>query len=154
MMTLDRNIGDYHTEMEQAAFELNNLVPATGLSPDKVLLARGFSHADVHRARLGVNDKQIPVNAPKVPVHSYSTDGLMRVNNVSDPVYPPNSYRGPKSDPEQYPELAVWAATVRLAYTCPRCRPRGPAPQGRRRSEARCPARGWNTSTSTASRRR
>ena len=29
-MTLDRNPTDYHTEIEQAAFEPNNLVPASG----------------------------------------------------------------------------------------------------------------------------
>ena len=71
-MTLNRNLTDFHTEMEQAAFEPNNLVPGIGLSPDKMLLARGFSYADAHRARLGVNYKQIPVNTPHVPVHSYS----------------------------------------------------------------------------------
>ena len=63
-MTLNRNVTDFHTEMEQAAFEPNNLVPGIGLSPDKMLLARGFSYADAHRARLGVNYKQIPVNTP------------------------------------------------------------------------------------------
>ena len=66
-MTLNRNLTDFHTEMEQAAFEPNNLVPGIGLSPDKMLLARGFSYADAHRARLGVNYKQIPVNEPHVP---------------------------------------------------------------------------------------
>jgi catalase len=64
-----------------------------------MLLARGFSYADAHRARLGVNYKQIPVNAPKVPVHSYSKDGVGRTVNVTDPVYAPNSYGGPKADP-------------------------------------------------------
>ena len=67
-MTLNRNVTDYHTEMEQAAFQPNNMVPGTGLSPDKMLLARGFSYADAHRARLGVNYQQIPVNQPRVPV--------------------------------------------------------------------------------------
>ena len=42
-MTLDRNPTDYHTEIEQAAFEPNNLVPGIGPSPDKMLLARLFS---------------------------------------------------------------------------------------------------------------
>ena len=69
-LTLDRNLTDYHTEMEQAAFEPNNLVPGIALSPDKMLLARGFSYSDAHRARLGVNYKQIPVNSPHAPVHS------------------------------------------------------------------------------------
>ena len=52
-MTLNRNVADYHAQIEQAAFEPNNIVPGTGLSPDKMLLARGFSYSDAHRARLG-----------------------------------------------------------------------------------------------------
>ncbi|HEY4463075.1 MAG TPA: catalase [Streptosporangiaceae bacterium] len=118
-LTLDRNVSDFHTEMEQLAFEPNNQVPGTGLSPDKMLLGRGFSYADAHRARLGVNYKQIPVNAPKVPVHSYSKDGAMRVANVSDPVYAPNSKGGPQADPARTAEPG-WPADgdmVRAAYT-------------------------------------
>jgi len=84
------------------------------------LLARLFSYADAHRARLGVNYKQIPVNRPKCPVHSYSKDGAMRVDNVSDPVYAPNSKGGPQADGERYPQVEVWKASgdfVRAAYT-------------------------------------
>jgi catalase len=69
---------------------------------------------------MGVNYKQIPVNQPKVPVHSYSKDGLMRVQNVSDPVYAPNSKGGPKADPTQYPQVEAWEASgefVHAAYT-------------------------------------
>lgn len=119
-LTLNRNVSDYHTEIEQAAFEPNNLVAGTGLSPDKMLLARGFSYADAHRARLGVNYRQIPVNSPKVPVHSYSKDGAMRVRNVSDPVYAPNSYGGPRAQPELTDDGGRWHADgemVRTAYT-------------------------------------
>lgn len=119
-MTLDRNVSDYHTEVEQAAFEPNNIVPGTGLSPDRMLLARGFSYADAHRARLGVNYKQIPVNAPKSPVHSYSKDGAMRLANASEPVYAPNSYGGPVADPERTDGAGLWASDgdmVRSAYT-------------------------------------
>ena len=119
-MILDRNVSDHHTQIEQAAFEPNNLVPGIGLSPDKMLLARGFAYSDAHRARLGVNYRQIPVNAPRSPVNSYSKDGAMRVQNVSDPVYAPNSYGGPKAAPDKYPEAAAWAANgemVRSAYT-------------------------------------
>jgi catalase len=85
-----------------------------------MLLARLFSYADAHRARLGVNYKQIPVNRPKVPVHSYSKDGAMRVENVTDPVYAPNSKGGPAADAERYPQAEVWKASgefVRAAYT-------------------------------------
>jgi catalase len=119
-MTLNRNLTDFHTEMEQAAFEPNNLVPGIGLSPDKMLLARGFSYADAHRARLGVNYKQIPVNSPQAPVHSYSKDGVMRTVNVTDPVYAPNSYGGPKADPSRTDHAGLWYADgdmVRTAYT-------------------------------------
>jgi catalase len=117
-LTLDRNVTDYHTEMEQAAFEPNNLVPGIGLSPDKMLLARGFSYADAHRARLGVNYKQIPVNSPQVPVHAYSKDGAMRTVNVTDPVYAPNSKGGPQADSARY-QPASWYADgeiMRSAY--------------------------------------
>ena len=118
-LTLNRNVSDFHTEMEQLAFEPNNTVPGTGLSPDKMLLGRGFSYADAHRARLGVNYKQIPVNAPKVPVHSYSKDGAMRVVNVSDPVYAPNSKGGPAADQALTAE-PLWhldGDMARAAYT-------------------------------------
>src|SRR5271168_1336566 len=89
-MTLDRNPTDYHTEIEQAAFEPNNLVPGIGPSPDKMLLARLFSSADAHRARMGVNYKQIPVNQPKVPVHRWpigvGPDGGQReIRQVAQP---------------------------------------------------------------------
>ncbi|MEU4311343.1 catalase [Nocardia sp. NPDC024068] len=119
-MTLDRNPTDNHTQIEQAAFQPNNLVPGIGLSPDKMLLGRVFSYADAHRARLGANYQQIPVNAPHVPVHSYSKDGAMRVEPVTDPVYTPNSKGGARPDTDRYGEPAGWqsdGAMVRSAYT-------------------------------------
>jgi hypothetical protein len=72
------------------------------------------------RARLGVNFRQIPVNRPKSPVHSYSKDGAMRIDTVSDPVYAPNSVGGPKADPSRAAE--AWLGytggqMVREAYT-------------------------------------
>ncbi|MBW0118426.1 catalase [Pseudonocardia abyssalis] len=119
-LQLNRNVTDYHSQVEQAAFEPNNLVPGTGLSPDKMLLARGFSYSDAHRARLGVNYKQIPVNAPISPVHSYSKDGAMRITPVADPVYAPNSYGGPQADPSRTDDGGTWYSDgemVRTAYT-------------------------------------
>jgi catalase len=119
-LTLNQNPTDFHTEIEQAAFEPNSFPPGIGPSPDKMLLARLFSYADAHRARLGVNYKQIPVNRPKAPVHSYSQRGRMRIENVTDPVYFPNTKGGPKADGQTYPEDAVWQASgefIRAAYT-------------------------------------
>lgn len=119
-LTLNRNPTDHHAEIEQAAFEPNNLVPGIGVSPDKMLLGRMFAYADAHRHRLGVNYKQIPVNQPEVPVHSYSKDGAMRIAKTSDPVYAPNSKGGPQADGERYPDDTTWQADgefVRAAYT-------------------------------------
>ena len=119
-MTLDRNPTDYHAEIEQAAFEPNNLVPGIGPSPDKMLLARVFSYADAHRYRIGANYKQLPVNASTSPVHSYSKDGAMRFDKVSDPVYAPNSKGGPQADAARYGEPAGWHTDgdlERAAYT-------------------------------------
>ncbi|CAM5280412.1 Catalase OS=Tsukamurella paurometabola (strain ATCC 8368 / DSM / CCUG 35730 / CIP 100753 / JCM 10117 / KCTC 9821 / NBRC 16120 / NCIMB 702349 / NCTC 13040)OX=521096 GN=Tpau_0449 PE=3 SV=1 [Tsukamurella paurometabola] len=117
-MTLHTNPTDNHAQIEQAAFEPNNLVPGIGLSPDRMLLGRVFAYADAHRARLGANYKQIPVNAPRNEVRSYSKDGAMRIDPVRDPVYAPNSKGGPSAD---YPGQAEpqWAADgeiVRTAY--------------------------------------
>lgn len=119
-LTLNQNPTDNHAQIEQAAFEPNNLVPGIGISPDKMLIARVFSYADAHRARLGVNYKQIPVNAPRSPVHSYSKDGAMRINPVKDPVYAPNSKGGPAADPDRYPNDTGWSAggeMVRAPYS-------------------------------------
>ncbi|EAQ80525.1 catalase [Blastopirellula marina] len=119
-LTLNRNPTDFHTEIEQAAFEPNNLVPGIGVSPDKMLLGRMFAYADAHRARMGVNYKQVPVNRPQCPVHSYSKDGALRMDNVTDPVYAPNSKGGPAADPTLHPAAEVWSADgefVHAAYT-------------------------------------
>jgi catalase len=118
-LVLDRNIADAHAEMEQFAVEPNSQVPGTGLSPDRMLLARGFAYADAHRARLGKNYAQIPVNAPKAPVNAYAKDGPMRMTNACDPVYAPNSYGGPQADPARASEVG-WHADgdmVRSAAT-------------------------------------
>ena len=118
-MTLDRNATDNHTEIEQAAFQPNNLVPGVGPSPDRMLQARLFSYADSHRHRLGGNYQQIPVNAPVVPTHSYSKDGAMRIHPVTDPVYAPNSKGGPHAGPVDAGDPPSWHADgeiTRSAY--------------------------------------
>ena len=119
-MTLNRNPADYHTEIEQAAFEPSNSVPGTGPSPDKMLLGRWFSYPDAHRYRIGANYKELPVNAPESPRHSYTKDGHMRHHNPGDPVYVPNSKGGPHAEPDRAGPLAGWytdGEMVRAAYT-------------------------------------
>jgi len=76
-MVLNRNVGNYFAETEQSAFSPGNLVPGIGASPDKMLQARLIAYADAHRYRLGVNVNQLPVNAPRCPVHHYQRDGAL-----------------------------------------------------------------------------
>ncbi|MCP2164571.1 catalase [Goodfellowiella coeruleoviolacea] len=119
-LVLNRNPENYFAQIEQASFEPSNFVPGIGPSPDKMLLGRMFSYPDAHRYRIGANYAQLPVNAPKIPVNSYSRDGQMRFNNPGDPVYAPNSYGGPHANPALAGEThAAYGATdeiVRSAY--------------------------------------
>jgi catalase len=99
-LVLDRNPANYFAEVEQAGFAPANLVPGIGLSPDKMLMGRIFSYHDTHLHRIGPNYEQLPINAPRCPVHSYMKDGPMTYRHAADqPVYFPNSYGGPKADP-------------------------------------------------------
>jgi catalase len=100
-MVLDRNPANYFAEVEQAGFSPANLVPGIGLSPDKMLMGRIFSYHDTHLHRIGANYEQLPINAPKVEVHSYNKDGHMTYRHAgAQPVYAPNSHGGPRADPE------------------------------------------------------
>ncbi|GII30748.1 catalase [Planotetraspora mira] len=116
--TLNRNPENYFAEVEQAGFEPANLVPGIGPSPDKMLQGRLFSYPDAHRYRIGTNYLQLPVNAPKSPVHSYNKDGSMRFSNSSDPVYAPNSVGGPAADPSIFAGEShqVAGEIIRSAY--------------------------------------
>ncbi|HEY0542173.1 MAG TPA: catalase [Actinoallomurus sp.] len=117
--TLNRNPADYFTDIEQAAFEPANLVPGIAASPDKMLQGRLFSYPDTHRYRIGPNYLQLPVNRPRVPVHSYNKDGAMRYENYGDPVYAPNTVGGPQADPSLYEgeSYGITGEIVRAAYT-------------------------------------
>jgi catalase len=120
-MVLNRNPQNYFAEVEQAAFEPANMVAGIGPSPDKMLLGRLFSYPDTHRHRIGTNYLQLPINQPKVPVHSYNKDGAMRYRHgANQPVYAPNSYGGPVADPSAAGEV-TWgvegAEMVRAAYS-------------------------------------
>jgi catalase len=99
-LVLDRNPSNYFAEVEQAAFEPANMLPGIAPSPDKMLLGRMFSYPDAHRYRIGTNYLQLPINRPRVPVHSYNKDGQMRYEHAGDQaVYAPSSRGGPRADP-------------------------------------------------------
>jgi catalase len=103
IVELNRNPDNYFAEIEQLAFSPSNVVPGIGFSPDKMLQARIFSYADAHRHRIGTHYEALPVNAPRVPVHSYNKDGAMRFfrndSGHPDAYYEPNSFDGPRQDP-------------------------------------------------------
>jgi catalase len=106
-MVLDRNPANHFAEVDQAGFAPARLVPGIGLSPDKMLMGRIFSYHDTHLHRLGPNYEQLPINAPRCPVHTYSKDGPMTYRHTgAQPVYTPNSYGGPEADPSK--ELPTW----------------------------------------------
>ena len=119
-MTLNKNPENFFAEIDQAGFAPSNIVPGIGFSPDKMLLGRVFAYADAHRARLGTNFDQLPINQPKVKKNLYVIDGAMTFeHNGNAPVYAPNSKGRPYSD-VQGPVEDRWEADgefVRQAYT-------------------------------------
>jgi catalase len=119
-MVLNRNPENFFAQIVQAGFEVSNMVPGIGPSPDRMVLGRMFSYGDSNRYRTGPNYDQLPVNRPHTDVHNYNKDGPMRFrHNGSQPVYAPNSYGGPKADPQRYrdPSWFVESAEImRTAY--------------------------------------
>jgi catalase len=119
--TLNRNPDNYFTQIEQAAFSPSNFVRGIGASPDKMLQVRLFSYPDTHRHRLGTNFDQIPVNAPKSPVHNYQRDGAMNMGihsgDSAAPNYYPNSFEGPAPDAQfTPPAIDVQGLAARHEY--------------------------------------
>ena len=113
VMELNRNPENFFAEVEQSAFNPANVVPGIGFSPDRMLQARLFSYGDAQRYRLGVNHHQIPVNAPRCPVHGYHRDGTMRVDgNFGSTIgYQPNSYGQWQEQPDfREPPLSIEGA--------------------------------------------
>ena len=76
-MTMNRNPTDNHTRDRDKRRSRPDEPRARDRGPvrTRCCLARVFAYADAHRARLGVDGQRIPVNRPKVPVHSYSEAG-------------------------------------------------------------------------------
>ena len=107
-LELNRNVDNYFAETEQAAFAPSNLVPGIGASPDRMLQARLIGYQDAHRYRIGANYNQIPVNAPRCPVHNYQRDGAFAGINPalagSGANFYPNN-RARVGEPAEAPEV-------------------------------------------------
>ncbi len=78
VMTLNRNVTDFHNENDQIAMGTGVLVDGLDFSDDKMLVGRTFSYSDTQRYRVGPNYLQLPVNQPKnAPVATNQRGGQM-----------------------------------------------------------------------------
>jgi len=124
MMTLNRNVQDFHCENEQAAFGAGVIVDGIDFSDDKMLTGRTFSYSDTQRYRIGSNYLRLPVNCPLTPPNTNMNGGAMaylRDAHGSNPHinYEPSSPGGvseaPKGGPMDHPHYnseklraAIW----------------------------------------------
>ncbi|WP_423140645.1 catalase [Parablastomonas sp. CN1-191] len=92
-MTLNRNPDNFFAETEQAAYCPGNVVPGIDFTADPLLQGRLFSYLDTQKSRLGTtNFHQIPINAPRCPMHNFNRDGLMQTQVPKGRAnYEPNS---------------------------------------------------------------
>ncbi|MEC7826519.1 MAG: catalase [Pseudomonadota bacterium] len=108
-LELYRNVDNFFAENEQAAFAPSNLVPGIGASPDRMLQARLIAYQDAQRYRMGANYNQIPVNAPRCPVHHYQRDGAFAGINPAVAGSGANFYpndRAEQGAPAEVPDVA------------------------------------------------
>jgi catalase len=111
MMTLNRNVRDFHEENELSAFGTGVLVDGIDFSDDKMLIGRTFSYSDTQRYRIGANYLQLPVNRPAegVVVATNQTGGQMSfgrdvVGADLDINYEPSARAGLAEAPGDYTE--------------------------------------------------
>ena len=104
-MVLNRNPDNFFAETEQVAFCPANIVPGIDFSDDPLLQGRIFSYLDTQLSRLGgPNFHQLPVNAPKCPMHNFQRDGHMQTQVPRGRVaYEPSSLEpnGPRESAAQ-----------------------------------------------------
>lgn len=93
-LVLDRNVSEFFAETEQVAFCPSHVVPGIDLTNDPLLQGRLFSYLDTQLKRLGgPNFSQLPINAPKCPVHNFHRGAHMQMRVPEDgrASYEPNS---------------------------------------------------------------
>jgi catalase len=102
-MVLNQNVDNYFAETEQVAFATTDVVPGIDFSNDPLLQGRNLSYIDTQLSRLGgPNYEQIPVNAPRCPMHNMQRDGHMTMLPQKGRVsYSPSSLEtdSPRPDP-------------------------------------------------------
>lgn len=137
VMTLNRNVDDFHNENEQIAMGTGVLVDGLDFSDDKMLVGRTFSYSDTQRYRVGPNYLQLPVNQPKgvKAVHTNQRGGQMSygvdlaAGQNPHVNYEPSIHGGlqeaprqPNTPPEVYGRLTQSVLERRNDYVQPRMR--------------------------------
>jgi catalase len=113
-LVLDRYPDNFFAETEQSAFLPTNVVPGIDFSNDPLLQGRLFSYLDTQKSRLGTtNFHQIPINAPKCPMHNFQRDGMMQTHvHIGRANYEPNSlaqageHGGPRASDQGFVSVA------------------------------------------------
>jgi catalase len=92
-MVLNRNPDNFFAETEQVAFLPTNVPPGIDFTNDPLLQGRLHSYQDTQLSRLGgPNFHQIPINAPRCPMHNFQRDGLRQMEVPKGRAnYEPNS---------------------------------------------------------------
>ncbi|KAL7959275.1 catalase-like domain-containing protein [Trichoderma compactum] len=113
-LELNKNVDEFFTQTEQAAFCTSHIVPGIGFSDDPLLQGRNFSYTDTQLSRLGTNWQELPINKPVCPVMNFNRDGAMRHTISKGKVnYWPNRFEAqPPATKEEggyvdYPERVV-----------------------------------------------
>jgi len=124
-LVLDRVADNVFAEIEQVAFMTQNVVPGIGFTNDPLLQGRNFSYLDTQLKRLGsTNFTQIPVNAPKCPVHNFHRDGHMQTSlQAGRANYEPNSWTGADRGPRENPALGYQPYATPVTGTMHQVRP-------------------------------
>ncbi len=92
-MTLNRNVDNEFSEIEQSAFNPGNVVPGIDFSNDPVLQGRLLAYKIAAYHRLGSkNYEDLPINRPICPFHNNQRKGYMRYRiDVDETSYHDNS---------------------------------------------------------------
>ena len=92
-LVLNRNVENHHAEVEQVAFHPGHVVPGIEFTNDPLLQGRLMSYTGSQIGRLGgPNYRELPINRPVCPVHTFHRGGAGRVSIASGAVsYEPNT---------------------------------------------------------------
>ena len=104
-LVLDQVVENFFAETEQVAFCTQNVVPGIDFTNDPLLQGRNFSYLDTQLKRLGSpNFTELPINAPKCPIHAFQQDGHMAFLQPQGRAnYEPNSWPGEDGGPREDP---------------------------------------------------